>query len=213
MTQAVDNLELVLPLLSWPDEDTFYYVQILQRKKENEMAGSSARAVNNYYVKNEEHLVWLYPEIKAIAEVTGARVTIRLTPRSFRQTAFTALKNMAEVMSNQEYPHIKRCYSRAAGQGQKKGAKKLWVLDVDHPLDKMSGFIDFIREEINALQPQDGEDKMKAIIPSRSGFHIITSPFDKGTFSQRRSEQDKWWWCPSNFIQRNNPTNLYIPCM
>lgn len=31
----VDNLRLILPFLKFESEDDFYYLQILQRKKEN----------------------------------------------------------------------------------------------------------------------------------------------------------------------------------
>jgi hypothetical protein len=32
---VIDNLELIKPLLSFEDENDFYYLQILKRKKDN----------------------------------------------------------------------------------------------------------------------------------------------------------------------------------
>ena len=47
----VDNLDKILPLLKFESEDDFYYLQILQRKKENPQLGSNSRVIKNYYIK------------------------------------------------------------------------------------------------------------------------------------------------------------------
>jgi hypothetical protein len=53
---TVDCLELVIPFLIFDSEDDFYFLQILQRKKENENLGSNSRAVKNYYIKSVDRL-------------------------------------------------------------------------------------------------------------------------------------------------------------
>jgi len=52
----IDNLDKIKPLLNFESEDDFYYLQILQRKKENPELGSNSRVIKNYYIKSVEEL-------------------------------------------------------------------------------------------------------------------------------------------------------------
>ena len=45
-------------------------------------------------------------------------------------------------------------------------------------------------------------DKLIAILPTKNGKHIITSPFDVSQFRQQYPNID---------IHKDNPINLYIP--
>ena len=44
---SVDCLDLVKDLLVFESEDDFYFLQILQRKKENALLGSNSRVIKN----------------------------------------------------------------------------------------------------------------------------------------------------------------------
>ena len=118
----VDNLDKILPLLKFESEDDFYYLQILQRKKENPQLGSNSRVIKNYYIKSEEHLINRYNEIFKIEEV------------------------------------------------------------------------------IERAEPSD--KKIIVYLPSKTGLHLITKPFDLREFSSLYPEIE---------IHKDNPTNLYIP--
>ena len=43
--------------------------------------------------------------------------------------------------------------------------------------------------------------KFKALIPTKSGFHLITTPFDMSTFAKQYPNID---------VHKNNPTLLYF---
>jgi hypothetical protein len=60
----VNNLELIKPLLKFESDDDYYFLQILQRKKDNadldkRLMGNnnSARLIKGYYIKSVEHLM------------------------------------------------------------------------------------------------------------------------------------------------------------
>ena len=74
----INNLEIIKPLLNFSSEDDFYFLQILQRKKENPQLGSNSRVIKNYYIKSVEHLELRYPEIIELCSVFNARASIRL---------------------------------------------------------------------------------------------------------------------------------------
>jgi hypothetical protein len=195
----VDNLEQIVKLLKFESEDDFYYLQILQRKKENPELGSNSRVIKNYYITSEEYLRQRYDEIKKLCDMFNARASIRLNKRSYEKTAFKTMVNIANSMNNREYSFIKKSYDRAVGQGnsEKKG-DKTWILDIDGTMSYQDIFE--IEDVVNNARPEGKNTIMH--VPSKSGFHLITKPFDSREFQQLY---------PHVEIHKDNPTNLYIP--
>jgi len=193
----IDNIQKVLPFLQFESEDDFYYLQILQRKKENPQIGSNSRVIKNYYIKSQQYLLDRYPEIKILCEVFNARASIRLNKRSFEKTGFKTMENLANTMQNREYSFLMKSYDRACGLLNNEKEKK-WILDIDFiPSDdtvmNITGFLTNIEPEGR---------KALEIIPSKSGIHLITRPFNTKVFRDR---------FPSIEIHKDNPTNLFIP--
>lgn len=193
----VDNLRLVLPFLKFESKDDFYYLQILQRKKENAKLGSNSRVIKNYYIKSEEHLLNRYDEIKKLCEVFNARASIRLNKRSFEKVGFKAMVNIANTMSNREYEFLKASYDRACGLGHNDNEKK-WILDIDG--EKTYNELFKMEDLINNSLPE-GKNTI-VYLPSKSGMYLITKPFDLRDFTKTYPEIE---------IHKDNPTNLYIP--
>ena len=48
----INNLKIIKSLLTFESKDDFYYLQILQRKKENPQLGSNRRVIKNYYINS-----------------------------------------------------------------------------------------------------------------------------------------------------------------
>lgn len=203
----IDNLEKILPLLSFESEDDFYYLQILQRKKENPQLGSNSRVIKNYYITSEKHLLNRYDEIKELCTVFNARASLRLNKRSFEKVGFKALENIAHTMQNREYKHLMKSYDRACGLLSNEKTKK-WIVDID------KDEVIWLEQIINSIQPCDPQgDKIVAQIPSKTGIHLITTPFNVLDFKDRFTEELKAYQMSYRdiAIQKDNPTNIYIP--
>lgn len=194
-----DNIDLVLPFLKFDSVDDFYYLQILQRKKENPQLGSNSRVIKNYYIRSQRHLLERYDEIKELCKKFNARASIRLNKRSFEKVAYKAMVNVANSCANREFQFIRSSYDRACGLGhnEPKGNKK-WILDVDEVMSEH--YFNMIHEYINGCLPEG--EKILELIPSKSGSHIITKPFDLREFREV---------FPDIEIHKDNPTNLFIP--
>lgn len=193
----IDNIKLILPFLKFENEDDFYYLQILQRKKENVGIGSNSRVIKNYYITSKEYLLKRYDEIKKLCEFFNARASIRLNKRSFEKVGFKMLENTANSMRNREYKFLNKSYDRACGQGHDDKNKK-WILDVDDSTWLNSQTEELI-EFLHNLQPIG--NKYIIEIPSKSGLHIITSPFNIEEFNKKYQGIE---------IHKDNPTNLFI---
>lgn len=197
----IDNLELIKPLLEFKSPDDFYYLQILQRKKENSELGSNSRVIKNYYIKSIEHLELRYQEIKDLCILFNARASIRLNRRSFEKVAFKTLQNIANSMSNKEYSFINKSYDRACGLGHN-DKNKSWIIDIDK---NELPFVDLIIESFQIVEPIG--DKLIKKIPSKTGIHLITKPFNVLEFTNNLKKHVDIHLD----IQKDNPTNLFIP--
>ena len=202
----VNNLEKILPLLTFDNEDTFYYLQILQRKKENTQLGSNSRVIKNYYITSQQYLLDRFDEIKTLCHTFNARASLRLNKRSFERVGFKALENIANTMQNREYKHLMKSYDRACGLLNSEKTKK-WIVDID------ANEVIWLEQIINSIQPCEPlGDKVVVQLDSKSGIHLITTPFNIMQFKENFTlELKKYKMEPIEIeILKDNPTNLYI---
>lgn len=193
----VNNLTDLLPLLEFNSPDDFYYLQILQRKKENPELGSNSRVIKNYYIRSMDSLVDKYDEIVDLCNQFNARASLRLNKRSFMKVAFKTLINVAHSMGNKDYRSVGKSYDKACGQSSNETTNKKWIIDIDV---KEHWYLNTIVGHINELLEEDR--KILVVIPSKSGWHIITNPFRLDKFKELHPNLD---------VHKDNPTNLYIP--
>lgn len=204
---TVDCFEQIKKLLTFESTDDFYFLQILQRKKENPQLGSNSRVIKNYYIKSIQNLNDKYDEIKALCDLFNARASLRLNKRSFEKIGFKTLENIANTMQNREYVHLSKSYDRACGLLNNEKNKK-WIVDVD------KNEIIWLEQIINSIKPCEplGE-KIIVQLPTKSGVHLITKPFNIMQFKEKfRRELEEYKVGEIKIdIHKDNPINLYIP--
>lgn len=192
----VNNFTLIRSLLKFDSEDDFYYTQLIQRKKENpDIRGDWA--VKTWTINSFEKFDELTPDIIALAIQFNARATIRLNRRSRRQCALETLAELASNIAKGDYTPPDKVHSSVMGKFHADPVKK-WLLDADD-IAPDSPIVDDVLYFINQLQPEG--NKLVSVIPSKSGCHIITTPFNPVSFGKV---------FPKIAIQKDNPTNLYI---
>ena len=204
---SVDCLDLITDLLVFESEDDFYFLQILQRKKENSELGSNSRVIKNYYIKSVQHLLNRYDEIKALCNLFNARASLRLNKRSFEKVGFKSLENIANTMQNREYKHLMKSYDRACGLLNNEKTKK-WIIDID------KDEVIWLEQIINAVQPcEPTGNKILKQLPTKSGIHLITTPFNVMQFKENfKKELEAYKMGEINIdIHKDNPINLYVP--
>ena len=103
---------------------------------------------------------------------------LNLNPKSYKEVAFGMLKKLSELLSQEAYPAVDKLLSsciNSAGVGSKE-LKKYWIIDVDE-VTNPEPTIAIIRAQLAGVNPM-GEEKLVSIVPSKSGVHLITHPFD-----------------------------------
>lgn len=196
----IDNFEIIKPLLSFDNENEFYFLQIIQRKKDNKTqtvlgTSNNSRLIKAYYIYSIEQLDKYKNEIVSLCELFNARAGIGLNKRDARMISLEMMSLLAFNIKNNHFSQLGALYNTTCGQ-HFVSKDKCWILDIDNK----DFNINLITDVIHDLNPIG--NKLLAIIPSKNGFHAITKPFDLRDFGVLYPEIE---------IHKNNPTNLYIP--
>ena len=209
----INNLELIKPFLKFEFNDIYYHLQILKRKKdceEHEKArNNSSRCLKTYYISSIEYLEEKFPEIQKLCKHHQARAYINLNAKSYVKTAFEMNIKVAERMKNKQFEYIYRCYESAAGMSDVNVGNIRWIVDIDEkdisPLMlsyieyQCAPFTKWVYDVDNNIDVFNS--KILAKIPTKSGWHLITKPFNLQQFKQQYSNIE---------VQKNNPTLLYF---
>lgn len=196
----INNFEIIKPLLEF-EEGYFYFLQILQRKKDHkEMkvngSNNNSRLIKAYYIHSMDYLNFIEKEVIAFCDLFQARASINLNRRNYHAMSLHLLRKVADQIMNKSYDKSHAAYTSVVGAYSQDTDKK-WVLDFDEFLEDDE--IERYKEYLTKSQPIG--DKFIAKIPSKNGFHLITKPFNIKEFGDFSNIE----------IHKNNPTNLYIP--
>jgi hypothetical protein len=194
----INNIEIVKLLLDFQSEDDFYHLQILKRKKEHPELGSNSYVVKTYYISSLDYLQKKFPEIQHLCEFHNARAYINLNVRSFERTAFQTLKKVTDQIMNRDFKSVRKAYESVCGEFGT-GRDKRWILDID---DNTAGDEFWLEmcEFLETIEPIG--KKLLAKIPTKNGYHLITTPFNVEKFKQL---------CQHIDLHKNNPTLLMCP--
>jgi hypothetical protein len=193
----INNLEQIKSLLKFENENEFYFVQVIQRSKENPDLGKNNNLVKAYYVYSLEYLDKKFPEMVKLAEVFNARVYIHLNRRNAYNIALELMEDLAHNIRGNHLKTLDKSYSSVCGKHHSE-KDKTWIIDIDG--DDIRYKLEILRL-IRTLEPYD-TNKLIAEIPTKNGSHIITRPFNSQKFSEVY---------PDIELHKNNPTILYIP--
>lgn len=199
---TIDNLNILQKFLVFDNEEDDYYVlQTIQRRKEHQDLKINNRVVDTVYLYKGD-LERKYDRIKQRAAYFNARVYLRLNRRSAEATAKHCLVKIAQMLQQNNYKSIKDAYASASGEHHNDKNKK-WLIDIDK---EQLPYKDEIIEHFSHLHTKSGE--VLAEVPTVNGVHLITTVFDVQAFKDR---------CFVNCfnigslldIHKDNPTLLY----
>lgn len=200
----IDNFELIKPLLKFDSEEEFYFLQVIQRKKDFEEGqqrfgrNNNNRLIKAYYVYSLEQLDRYKGEIVQLCTLFNARAGINLNRRNQKDVALKVLEILAIALRKDEFNGISKIYNSACGK--ESSTDKLWIVDIDKADDFENLGYEMVHILETDIRPEGS--KIVAKIPSKEGLHLITSRFDRAAFGRLY---------PTIEIHTNNPTNLFIP--
>jgi len=198
----IDNIELIKPLLNFTEKGDFYMLYVFKRKKDQPEGErdnhQSVRTIKTYCIDSVEHLERRYDEVKQLCEMFKARAYIHVQKQNHRDVSLEMMVALAEKIRNDQN-NQKGLFDSVVGQI--KTYEKKWIVDID---TKDEIVVHRIAHIINQMKPEG--DKIITCIPTKNGYHLITSRFDVLTFNKMMSLQGE---VPD--IVKKNPTLLFLP--
>jgi hypothetical protein len=202
----IDNLSTIKRLLNFENEGDFYMLYVFKRKKDQPEGErdnhQSVRTIKTYCVDSVEYLEKRYDEIKQLCEMFKARAYIHVQKQNHKDVSLNMMVALAQRIQD---GNLKQKGLFDSVVGQLKTHEKRWIIDIDNVSTDSFAHAEYytsMREYINELQEEAGKDKSMGFVKTKSGFHIITQPFNVMKFNERYPDID---------IQKKNPTLLYYP--
>jgi len=199
----INNLERVKPLLNFEKEGDFYMLYVFKRKKDQPEGErdnhQSVRTIKTYCIESIDHLDRRYDEIIQLCEMFKARAYIHVQKQNHFDVSLSMVVALAEKIQNGNH-NQKGLFDSVVGQ--LKTYEKRWIVDLDNTVDVSPLLMAYIEYQCSPITTFDSGPKIEAIIPTKSGFHLITKRFDVMKFKKEYPNID---------IQKKNPTLLYYP--
>lgn len=193
----IDNTAIIRPMLSFDNRDDFYFLQVFKRRKDNPYLGKDQVVLGSYYIDSHDDFDFKYPQIKSLCDAENARAYIRVNKRNYQQLGQHFLKRVVNIMFTENCKALSSCFASIAGEFHNDPDKK-WIVDVDTtdiPFGDLSA-------TLNVMQREAKRTPLLIFVPTKSGYHYITRPFNLKKFQERFSNID---------VHKDNPTLLYCP--
>lgn len=202
----IDNIRTIKGLLNFENEGDFYMLYVFKRKKDQPEGErdnhQSVRTIKTYCVDSVGYLEKRYDEIKQLCEMFKARAYIHVQKQNHKDVSLNMMVALAQRIQD---GNLKQKGLFDSVVGQLKTHEKRWIIDIDNVSIDSFAHAEYhtsMRDYINELQEEAGKDKGMTFVKTKSGFHIITQPFNVMKFKERYPDVD---------IQKKNPTLLYYP--
>lgn len=202
--KAIDNFSVIRKILRFPTEDSFYFLQVLKRRKDNPDLEKDMIHLADFYIYSLEDYDRLMARVINLCQSENARAYLRLNVRDSKKTAMLTLKKIVDYISSENYKAVKKAYSSCSGEYHS-DPDKTWIVDIDNvSIDSFNHSEEQIRirQLITDLQIEAGKEPMMQFIPTRSGVHIITRPFNLQKFKSEFPDID---------VHKDNMTILFCP--
>jgi len=202
----INNKEQIKGLLNFSKAGDFYMLYVTKRKKDQPEGEKdnhqSVRVIRSYCIKSVEQLDKRWEEIVMMCEMFKARAYIHVQKQNHKDVSLNMMVALAQRIQDGNHEQQNLFDSVV---GQLRVHEKRWIIDIDDvSIDAFAHAPYYIemRKYIEELQEEAGTDQTKTFLKTRTGFHIITQPFNSQKFSERYPNVD---------IQKKNPTLLYYP--
>lgn len=212
-----DNFKLIKDFIQsqWAGQfdsltDIFYTIEIIGRAKDNARIIAGNHKFKTYYIRTMENLDEYENEIKLLCDILNMRAYISINHKSMKQVALNTMAEYANRIANNDFNKPQSLFDSCAAKYVER-ADQLWIVDVDkedadhYSLGTPITVDELVEDYIKIVESCEPKKKIVAIIPTKSGKHIITHPFNIIQFGSRAPRSKSI----DAFVKKNHLTLLY----
>jgi len=215
-----DNFKLIKEFiqLQWDGQfdsftDAFYTVEIISRSKDN--TNTKSHKFKAYYITNMSDFDKYENEIKLLCDALQARAYVSVNAKSWHKITLNTMAEYANRIAQDNFDKPYSVFDSCAAKYVER-VNQLWIVDVDkEDADKYNLSVDdLVDNYINVIESCKPKKKIITVIPTKTGKHIITHPFNTAEFIMELmnltscNKTDKITSI-DDIIKKNNNTLLY----
>ena len=149
-------------------------------------------------------------EIKLLCDTLNMRAYISINHKSMKQVALNTMAEYANRIAHDDFNKPQSIFDSCAAKYVER-ADQLWIVDVDkedadhYSLGTPITVYELVEDYIKIIESCEPKNKIVTVIPTKSGKHIITHPFNIiqfGSHAPRSKSIDA-------FVKKNHLTLLY----
>lgn len=193
----VNNFDDLVPYFDLLEsKEDFYYVQIIQRKKDGHE--KNERRIKNFYIYSKEEFLKKKDCIIELCIQYNARAYFWINPRNACKIALECIKSYADLITQGDCTKGYKIWDKKCGSNPAPNYDRTWIVDID------SKDIDFYLKVWKLIELCKGGGVFDAI-PTCNGYHLITRAFDLQHFRQLCAVEH----IGNIDVHKDNPTLLY----
>lgn len=169
--------------------DKYYVVELMRRGKDNPDLPAANYHFRNYYIYSWRDLERYENEIKDVCTLMHLRAYCSVNYKLMSQVALDTLAESARRIAAHDYKKFYNIFESCSGKFVDRSDSK-WIVDIDNVSlgAKEITFLDNMEEYINSME-SGHEKNVIYIMPTRSGYHFITHPFNLQKFKESYVEE------------------------
>lgn len=198
----VDNFNQIQDLMTFRDKHSFYWVQVLKRRKDNPGMHGNSICYGSYCFYSYEDLMRAKSELVKLSRAFNARVMFWVNPRNMEQLALPLAQLSLDYIQSKHFEALPRIFEHACGKYAEKGTPS-YIVDVD---TKDAEVVNKIIKNLKKAGESNPDFEIRKILSTLHGFHIICTGFKLNLFSQLQIIEG----LDTVDVHKDNPTVLYF---
>lgn len=202
----INNWEILKGIITFDNPGDFYIIQIIKRRKDNPDLDKTSVILKEKYATSQKYLESRLPEWMEYAKTNNARIYINPNRRDMTKMGIRMISALSEYVLTNQYNVFPDIFAKTVGKFSDEKIKR-WIIDIDD-VDEVPVPLLALIKELHGKNTRI-ERNILAIVPTNSGFCVITEPFDMKKFKNRVSEIIGNAEIPTVF--KNSPVLLFKP--
>ena len=161
--------------------DKYYVIELMRRGKDNPYLPAANYHFRNYYIHSWHDLNKYEQEIKDICNLLKLRAYCSVNYKLMSQVALDTLAESARRVALHDYKKFYSIFESASGKFVDRG-NNLWIVDIDDVTEDFP--IGILTEYINNMESRYKGNNIVYTMPTKSGVHLITRPFNLQQFNE-----------------------------
>lgn len=164
--------------------DKYYVIELMRRGKDNPDLPAANYHFKNYYIYSWKDYETYKEEIKTICKLFRLRAYASVNFKLMSQVALDTIAESTRRIAAHDFKKFYNIFESCSGKFHTR-ANNLWIIDLDdEDIEKNPNIEEDIKNIIKTCMSKFDEPIVFKM-PTKSGLHLITHPFNKYEFNKK----------------------------